>query len=165
MAVRTFGIRFPANPGWVKHHSLMRQGGRSKWLAAQLVTLLLTLLSLGFSARLGLPRTIQPTGREDSTFYTTSQAQASVQSLLNHLKQQDPSLDTRGTLFPSTPQLTESEEDAYFLLDLERARLLGKLVSVSYCVDPAAIAAWQCTRCKRVSEFQLYKVGPSSACR
>eukprot|EP00983_Pelagomonas_calceolata_P105893 1159179-Pelagomonas_calceolata.AAC.3 len=43
-------------------------------------------------------------------------------------------------------------------LDINRAKLMARLTSAAYCSDKEVIAAWTCTRCKRVPHFKPFQV-------
>lgn len=43
-------------------------------------------------------------------------------------------------------------------LDMTEAETYARLTSVAYCSNETVIAAWNCTRCKRVPSFQLHSV-------
>ncbi|KAJ9521204.1 hypothetical protein QJQ45_022927 [Haematococcus lacustris] len=75
-----------------------------------------------------------------------------------------PELDSQGpTVFNEAasrilPRLKQSADADWQLFDLDQAKLMGRLTSVSYCSDAAVIQAWTCTRCRRVPDFLPYKV-------
>lgn len=68
---------------------------------------------------------------------------------------------TQHALHTHLPQLLEEGKQQLGAprLDVNLARLMARLTSAAYCSDKHVIAAWTCTRCKRVPNFKPYEVG------